>query len=95
MIEQNMEVETNETLKKLRRSSESDSEYEEELEVIKKCHNARNVIRRKKPNRDLTTIAKVIFTQIKKQLKEKCPINLKPYFDVCPYEVNHRTLMDF
>jgi hypothetical protein len=45
--------------------------------------------------RDETTIAKVIFTIFKKFLAKSCPINLRPYFRVCPYSKNHRTLMDF
>jgi hypothetical protein len=44
----------------------------------------------------LTTIAKVIFTPFKKILKGKeCPVDLAPYFQICEYSKNHRTLLDF
>jgi len=51
---------------------------------------------RSRPNRDLTTIAKVIFTPFKKFLRSRdCPVNLDRYFQVCEYSQNHRTLLDF
>lgn len=49
-----------------------------------------------RPNRDLTTISKVIFTPLKKLLRAaKCPVSLAPYFQVVDYSTNHRTLLDF
>jgi hypothetical protein len=50
----------------------------------------------KQTGRLYTTIAKVIFTQFKRLLRDrKCPVDMRPYFAVCAYDRNHRTLMDF
>lgn len=50
-----------------------------------------------KSKRDDTTIAKVLFTQLKwRLLKERgCPVDMEEYFRVCDFKKNHRTLIDF
>jgi hypothetical protein len=50
-----------------------------------------------KNKRDDTTIAKVLFTQLKwRLLKERgCPVDMEEYFRVCDFKKNHRTLIDF
>lgn len=60
-------------------------------------HHQEEVVPIEKGKRDDTTIAKVLFTQLKwRLLKERgCPVDMEQYFKVCDFKKNHRTLIDF
>lgn len=51
--------------------------------------------RKKQPNKDYTSIAKVIMTPVKDVLQRFQEADMEPYFRVRPYKLNPRNLWDF
>lgn len=51
--------------------------------------------RHSQSKRDYTTIVKVIYTQLKWKLADsRCPIDMKPFWEVVSFRRNQRTLAD-